>query len=168
MKVIIGRSTFILLVIFAVLFINVQPSNCQEEKFPRGAQYYLGTDDQLLIKVNVWGFVAKPGQYLIPAGTDLVSLISFAGGPREGAKLNNIKLIRMPAKNDDNQKVFKIDVDKFLKTGDSSIIPNLKPDDTIVVSGSKWYHVSKYLEFITKLAMLIQVYSWITYYSTKN
>ena len=76
----------LILVVWILLFVNclifVHNSFAQEEKsYPRGAQYFLGTDDQLLIKVNVWGFVAKPGQYLVPSGTDLISLISFAGGP---------------------------------------------------------------------------------------
>ncbi len=60
----------------------------------RGALYYLGEQDELLIKVNIWGFVQKPGQYMVPNGTDLISLISFAGGPREQARLKNIKIIR--------------------------------------------------------------------------
>ncbi len=60
----------------------------------RGALYYLGEQDELLIKVNIWGFVERPGQYMVPTGTDLISLISFAGGPREQAKLKKVKLIR--------------------------------------------------------------------------
>lgn len=37
----------------------------------RAAQYYLGRKDEVLIKVNVWGFVQKPDQYLVPKDTDL-------------------------------------------------------------------------------------------------
>ena len=76
-----------------------RPGFAQTETFDtnlknRGALYYLGEQDELLIKVNIWGFVQKPGQYMVPSGTDLISLISFAGGPREQAKLKNIKVIR--------------------------------------------------------------------------
>jgi len=60
----------------------------------RGAQYFLGQQDELLIKVNIWGFVRKPGQYLVPKDTDLISLISFAGGPLEQAKIKKVKIIR--------------------------------------------------------------------------
>ena len=41
----------------------------------------------LAIKVHIWGQVHRPGRYLVPDGTDLVGLISFAGGPTSGAKL---------------------------------------------------------------------------------
>ncbi|OQX95615.1 hypothetical protein B6I21_04460 [candidate division KSB1 bacterium 4572_119] len=163
------RITIFLLILFGTLLVTNQTISCQEKEYPRGAQYYLGTDDQLLIKVNVWGFVAKPGQYLVPSGTDLISLISFAGGPREGARLDNIKLIRESLSSKDSQnKITKINVQKYIKQGDKSIIPHLKPGDTIVISGTKWYHLSKYLEFISKFAMLVQIYAWIVYYSDRK
>ena len=167
MKYTIGRAQAFLLT-FIFLFLSIDISYSQDDNFPRGAQYFLGTDDQLVIKVNIWGFVAKPGQYIVPSNTDLISLISFAGGPREGAKLNNIRLIRATVLKDNNQQILNINVKKFVKEGDNSIIPQLKPGDTIIISGSKWYHISKYLEFMTKVAMLVQVYSWILYYANRN
>lgn len=168
MKKRIGGNFIFLLIIVSFFSTTGQNGYCQEDKYPRAAQYFLGTDDQLLIKVNIWGFVAKPGQYLVPSGTDLISLISFAGGPRDGAKLSNIKLIRSTVSKEKKQRVIRIDVKKYLKKGDVSIIPQLQPGDTIIISGSKWYHISKYLEFMTKIAMLVQVYAWIVYYSDRN
>ena len=168
MKLIIRRICVILLTFLLIQIINVNLSFGQNEKYPRGAQYFLGTDDQLLIKVNIWGFVAKPGQYLVPSDTDLISLISFAGGPIDGANLNSIKLIRSASNKDIKQKIISINVKKFVNTGDNSIIPHLKPADTIIISGSRWYHFSKSLEVITKIAMLAQVYFWIYYYITKD
>ena len=53
----------------------------------RGAQYFLGAADELLMRVNIWGFVRKPGQYMVPTDTDLICLMSFAGGPAEQAKI---------------------------------------------------------------------------------
>ncbi|OQX87384.1 hypothetical protein B6D60_03990 [candidate division KSB1 bacterium 4484_87] len=165
------RWLILWILLLANCLIFVQSSFSQDEKYPRGAQYYLGTDDQLLIKVNVWGFVAKPGQYLVPSGTDLVSLISFAGGPIEGAKLSKIKIIRphntRTKKSDDAKAVIVVDVNKFIKTGDPKVIPVLKPDDTIVISGTKWYHFSKALEVITKVGYLVQIYAFIWYYTKK-
>lgn len=160
------------LIVWALLLANclifVHYSHAQEEKYPRGAQYFLGTDDQLLIKVNVWGFVAKPGQYLVPAGTDLISLISFAGGPIEGAKLSKVKIIRpQHSKQEKKDEVILVNIDEFLKKGDNSKIPLLKPDDTIVISGTKWYYFSKALEAITKVGYLVQIYAFIYYYTKR-
>ncbi len=162
----------------------------------RGALYYLGEQDELLIKVNVWGFVQNPGQYMVPNGTDLISLISFAGGPREQAKLNKVKLIRNhallasrydknkgylamngemkvasePRSKEDEEKlrelnsepkVYIVDVKKYLQTGDESLIPELKPGDTVVVDGSTFHFVSKVFDFTSKLAVIAQIYFWI-------
>ncbi|MDW7680740.1 MAG: SLBB domain-containing protein [bacterium] len=161
-----------MMVLFVVTSLIIVASNNtvlgQDEKYPRGAQYFLGTDDQLLIKVNIWGFVAKPGQYLVPSGTDLVSLISFAGGPREQAKLSNITIIRATSTAKSRNQVMKINVDQFIKYGDQQMIPKLNPDDTVIVYGSRWYHISKYLEFMTKIAMLFQIYAWVAYYTTRK
>ena len=86
---------------FSLLFLTQSGLTQSDKSFPtfknRGALYYLGEQDELLIKVNIWGFVQNPGQYMVPNGTDLISLISFAGGPREQAKLNKVKLIRNQA-----------------------------------------------------------------------
>jgi hypothetical protein len=143
-------------------------ASAQDQKYPRGAQYYLGTDDQLLIKVNIWGFVAKPGQYLVPNDTDLISLISFAGGPRDGAKLNSIKLIRDMNPEDKVEKILEVNVQKYINDGNESLIPTLKPGDTIIVSGSIWYHIGEYLAFVTKIATLVQIYWLVVYYAAKG
>lgn len=185
-----------------LLALFITPSLAQSNKdIPslrnRGALYYLGEQDELLIKVNIWGFVERPGQYMVPTGTDLISLISFAGGPREQAKLNKVKLIRnssllasrlesserylamngnlgIEAKDadtggaarnlqdlKDQPKVLVIDVKEYLETGDESLIPELKPGDTVVVEGSTFHFISKAFEFTTKLAVIAQVYFWI-------
>ncbi len=125
-----------------------------------GAQYYLGSEDQLLMKVNIWGFVKSPGQYMVPADTDLISLISFAGGPIENAKMNHVKVIRSAGQNGNGTRrtVIDVDVQKYVETGDDGLIPELHPGDTIVVSGSTLHFVSKFFDFATKLAVIAQIY----------
>ncbi len=164
MKLRLGRISLVLLVLIQLFVANAIVYS-QESKYPRGAQYFLGTDDQLLIKVNIWGFVAKPGQYLVPSDTDLISLVSFAGGPRDGAKLNSIKIIRNKNSADSTEVVMEVNVKEFIKNGKQSLIPQLQPEDTIIVSGSTWYHVGNFLGFVTKIATLVQIYWWIVYYS---
>ncbi len=157
----------------------------------RGAQYYLGDTDELLMKVNIWGFVRKPGQYMVPTDTDLIALMSFAGGPIEEAKIKSIRIVRainpaaantslVPAMNgqinqakpdassarganDDGtkRKVLTVDVKKFLQTGEASLIPALQPGDTIVVSGNSYNNIRKVLDLVTRVAILGQLYFWL-------
>ena len=174
------------------LFIPVFAA-AQEEGEPRddnrGAQYFLGTQDELLIKVNIWGFVRKPGQYMVPKDTDLISLISFAGGPLEQAKINKVKIIRAaefnnapqsqrPNQNDllvasrsnnvelnklasPGQQVIEVNIKKYLETGRQELIPELRPGDTIVLPGSTLHFLGKALDFASKFAVIAQIYFWV-------
>lgn len=119
----------------------------------RGAQYVIGNQDQLLIRVNIWGFVKMPGQYLVPTNTDLVSLISYAGGPLEDAQMKKVKLIRT-ALGDSTEKVMLINIKKFLELGDIRQNPQLFPNDTIVISPTRYHWVIKSMDFISKLGSI--------------
>ena len=123
----------------------------------RGALYVLGAEDELLIPVNVWGFVQRPGQYWVPNNTDLMSLLSFAGGPAESGKISKIRVVRKDA----GIKPFNVNIAKYLDTGDSSLIPMLKPGDTVVVKGTTFYWVSKFFEFVSRLSVLAQIVYFI-------
>ena len=61
------------------------------------AYSYSGTmneQDQLKIFVYIWGQVRKPGMYIVPDDTDLLTVLSLAGGPTENAKLKTIRIVR--------------------------------------------------------------------------
>jgi polysaccharide export outer membrane protein len=125
----------------------------------RGAQYYLGSEDELLVPVNIWGYVEKPGQYLVPNNTDLISLLSFAGGPTEDAKISNIHIVRSDAKL--GSQIWKIDVDRYIETGDERLIPTLKPNDTVIVKGTTFHWITRMFEFVSRLAVIAQMYYFI-------
>jgi hypothetical protein len=125
----------------------------------RAAQYYLGNEDELLIPINIWGFVERPGQYMVPNNTDLISLLSFAGGPTESGKISNIKIVRSNQK--EGNHVIDVNVKKYLETADARLIPVLKPEDTIIVKGTTFHWVSRFFEFISRLAVFAQIFYFI-------
>ena len=200
MRRVILRAVFLLL--SAVVSSNV-PLIAQEAESPeekpvgaiphRGAQYFLGEADELLMRVNIWGFVRKPGQYMVPTDTDLISLMSFAGGPIEQAKIKSIRVVRTnppeakttgverstnggvnhsrplmvaanasPAGEERGERVLQVNVKEYLATGKPEIIPPLMPGDTIIVEGSALNTVNKILDFASKVAVIGQVYFWIS------
>jgi len=140
----------------------------QAQGYQQPARYYLGSlgpggSDQLLMHVNVWGYVQKPGQYLVPANTNLVSLISFAGGPLEDASLRRVQVIRATA--DDGQPaVLNVDIEAYLKRGDPALLPILRPGDTVIVRAGRMYGVRKVLDYVWRVAVLVQAYALFTYY----
>lgn len=156
-----GRKTRCCTIGFFIVLVGVLATpllGTEQDEVPKssnsGAQYYLGSEDELVIKVNVWGFVSKPGQYLVPNNTDLVSLLSYVGGPLENANLKHIKLIRT---SDKAEKVLRINVSEYLKNGNRKLIPKLLPEDTIIVPASKWYYVNKFFDFSSRVAIIVQI-----------
>jgi hypothetical protein len=103
------------------------------QQYPGGdrpAQYILGSDDVLLITVNLWGHVQKPGIYSIPSSFGLIDLLSSAGGPLKTARLNDLRVIRK------NQEVITVNVKEFMTTGNKDLLVPLQPGDLVIVSGS--------------------------------
>lgn len=145
-------------VIIPLLSVRAQESQMSLPQ-DRAAQYYLGSKDELLIPVNVWGFVQKPGQYLVPDNTDLITLLSYAGGPSENAKISHIRVIRNDRKM--GNVVYKVDVKKYIETGDDRLIPNLKPGDTIIVNGTTFHWVNRFFEFVSRIAIVAQIYYFV-------
>lgn len=141
----------ILLIILKVETLFAQ-QNVQVQTLDRAAQYQLGSENDLLIPINIWGFVEKPGQYLVPMNTDLISLLSFAGGPREGAKITKIRIVSSDPSL--MSKIQEINVKKFLETGDTQLIPILRPRDTIVVKGTTFNWFREFISFISSLSFI--------------
>ena len=100
--------------------------------FQRSSERYL-TDEKgnITMFINVWGHVPNPGHIQVYEGIDLASLLSFVGGPIDGADIKNIKLIREIA--DSEQVVHNINFENFIKRGDRSGFVKIKPNDTIVI-----------------------------------
>ena len=118
----------------------------------RPAQYILGSGDILLVNVNLWGHVQRPGIYSIPSSYTLIDLISSAGGPLKTARLNDVRIVRK------NQEVIQVDVNEFLKTGNNELLPVLQPGDTIMVSGSVQDMFSRFVGLMRDIAIIVNVF----------
>jgi len=135
------------------------PTSPVVRKVGEGNQYYLGQANELLIRVNVWGKVNRPGQYFVPAATDLITLLSAAGGPIPRSRLGDVRIIRTSP--DSENEVILVDVKKFMKTGDKRLIPELKPEDTVVVHGSTWQFITDLTQLVGGMASVTIVYFYL-------
>jgi hypothetical protein len=118
------------------------------------AYFYSGSisgSEQLKIYTYIWGQVIKPGLYIVPDDTDLLALISLAGGPTEDAKLSKVRIIRPTS---EGEKVIFIDLKSYIETGDEKLIPILKPGDTVILSGTVFYAFYKFSDFFSKVAII--------------
>ncbi|GLR03824.1 sugar ABC transporter substrate-binding protein [Vibrio hyugaensis] len=82
---------------------------------------------QLLISVQ--GYVVKPGEYTLQAGSNIQMFLYEAGGLRAGAQLDKIIVKR-------GNKNIEFDYKRFLDTGDDTQLPQLESLDVLFVPAS--------------------------------
>lgn len=79
--------------------------------------------------VNVLGYVASPGEYILPADGHVQMALHAAGGMRNGAQINRLKLVR-------GEESVIFDYKSYLDTGDESKLPRLTSLDTLFIPAS--------------------------------
>ncbi|MEA1972738.1 MAG: SLBB domain-containing protein [Candidatus Cloacimonadota bacterium] len=151
----------ILIIIFSISLFSQDSGRSYQSSNNSSAYFYSGSmsgSEQLKIYTYIWGQVRKPGMYIVPDNTDLLALISLAGGPNENAKLSKIRIVRPTA---DGEKIIWIDLKEYLETGSEKMIPTLKPGDTVIISGTFYYAFSKAVSFLSQIAVAVSVYTTI-------
>lgn len=122
----------------------------------RQPQYYLapGLEDELNIRVQIWGEVRVPGLYIVADGTDLIEAISMAGGPTADASLSGVKVVRFAG---DFRGVIDVDVNKYIESASEDATLWLQPNDTINVPARFWPKVGRWAGLLTTLALIANV-----------
>jgi len=82
--------------------------------------------------VFVTGSVASPGRYGFERIPSLVEVLGAAGGAQTGADLANVQVVRTE---NGARRTLTADVAAAMRSADTSHLPELKPGDTIIVSG---------------------------------
>lgn len=96
------------------------------------AYYYISKSGEITMPINLWGYVKNPGRYEVPISTDLVQLVSFAGGPLADANLTDVKITRVMRRDTQLRKVeFTVNL-KHLDQIDEMAL-NLQAGDTIFI-----------------------------------
>jgi polysaccharide biosynthesis/export protein len=153
------------IIVLLIAFVGIlSGQDAQSPTFNPGSVYqYPGSSaDQLMINTYIWGQVRNPGLYKIPDNTDLLTLISSAGGPTDNAKLSKVKIIRPTTQ---GEKVIYVNLQEYMKTGDMKLIPIMQPGDTVFVAGTAFHAVERVSSFLGNLVIFFSIYSLIT--STK-
>lgn len=77
-----------------VLFTFLFWADLAAQDTTRASQYILGTEEKLEMIVHIWGEVKSPGEYRVSYDTNVLELISKAGGPTSYANLSKVRLTR--------------------------------------------------------------------------
>ncbi len=118
------------------------------------ANYYFATPGDLTILVNVWGHVQRAGRYEISSATDLIQLLSLAGGPKDGAKLKKVLIVRIEKTESGTRKnEFMVNLDDVTKLSEDDL--KLHPGDTIYIDKSFWTGFKGGVAFAASVAVLL-------------
>ncbi|MEK2646697.1 SLBB domain-containing protein [Bdellovibrio sp. BCCA] len=112
-------------------------------KPPQQSSEYIfrSSPKESLITVQLLGAVNKPGIYYIPANTDLLKLLTLAGGTTNGGDLSEVLVRKMEPKTwaeikskaiNEYQGAYEVDAEKFIKYGGARNL-KLQQDDFVYV-----------------------------------
>ncbi|MBC8181584.1 SLBB domain-containing protein [candidate division KSB1 bacterium] len=162
--------------VFVFLFVFLLSSALPQQDVLNRNQYKIGTDERLMITVHIFGEIQKPGEYLVPDNTNIMEIISKAGGPTEFSNLSKVKITRGLVSIDDLKKalkmrvnkrkpvlkqVIKINLKRMLDNERSmSTLPTLKPGDVVRVGRNGWFAWQTVVRIISQLAIVAQVWYW--------
>lgn len=157
-----------------IFIITYLKPNCYAQEFDeRKNQYLMGDESQLQVIVHIWGEVNRPGQYLVPDGTNILQLISLAGGPTEFSNLRTVRVTRdffsttndsITDKNSNiekrvilsNKQLFEIDLKKYLKTKKSKSLLILKPGDVVKIEKNMFAKWQSLMRVLSQMAIIVQ------------
>lgn len=118
-------------------------------KPPQQSSEYIfrSSPKESLIAVQLLGAVHKPGIYYIPANTDLLKLLTLAGGTTNGGDMSEILVRKMEPKSweeikskaiNEYQGAFEVDGEKIIKYGGAKSLKLAQDDFVYVPPKSQW------------------------------
>jgi protein involved in polysaccharide export with SLBB domain len=99
------------------------------------AYYYISKPGEITMSINLWGHVRNPGRYEVPISTDIVQLVSYAGGPLSEADLGSVKIARVVRGVEAVRTVeFNVNLNHLDKLDEKA--RRLEPGDTIFIDST--------------------------------
>jgi hypothetical protein len=141
----------------------------QLRQAPQGGFYDFSDPQSVNIKVAVWGWVRYPGKYVIPSYSSINDLISYAGGPTDAARMENMRLMRL--NKDSSQTLIDLKYSDLMIDIQSKSVekaPALQPGDVLLVIGEPRYYFRDYLSMgLSALSVIVSVATLIVVYARK-
>jgi len=140
------------------------PFGTQSPQTNQASFYYIAKPGELTMQVNLWGDVLKPGRYEVPITTDLIQLISLAGGPTREADLSEVQISRYSRSSAGIQKFqVKVNLADFFKTDEAKL--SLQPGDAIYIDYVTRFNFRDALAIISTAALVTIAISQAIYYT---
>jgi hypothetical protein len=130
----------LLLLLFSVNLlaqINDQQLGRSDERYRYGL-YDFSDPGAINIKVAIWGYVGRPGKYIVPDYTTVSDLLSYAGGPQKDAHLDDLRIYRILENGKEDMIKFSFNDLMWANKIEARnrVVPKLKASDILIVPGS--------------------------------
>jgi len=131
--------------------------------------YSLGRQQQeeLMYPVKIWGEVVRPGIYDVPLTSDIIAIISYAGGPTNMAKLTNVRLLRNELMEDESHVLVVVDIERYIETGDKNLLPDIRPGDTIMIPPRFIKRITDVLGTASAVLSIVNVFAMTSWYISR-
>lgn len=132
----------------------------------QSAEYiFRSSPKESLISVQLLGAIDKPGIYYVPANTDLLKLLTLAGGTTSGGNLSEVLVRKLEPKSwteikskalNEYQSAYEVDVEKIIKFGGGKNL-RLAQDDFIYVPAKTPWFSAEASRGITMVSVLLGI-----------
>jgi len=177
-----NKTWYLLGLSFLIGFLSTSYS---QNSMAKSDQYLIGEEEKLEMIVHIWGEVNRPGEYRVKDDTNVLELISKAGGPTEFSNLSEVILTREgvphpqlssselnpgllaskdkvsqldlsePSKNF-QKRVIKINLKEYLEKENYDALPKLQPGDVLRIKRNSWFKWRTAILLISQIAFVFQ------------
>jgi hypothetical protein len=152
MKKTLRLATALLFLITSVESVHAQSSELgllSDIKIPQQSSEYIyrSSPKESLIAVQLLGSVEKPGVYYVPANTDLLKLLTLAGGNGNGGDLSEVVVRKIEPKTwseikskavNEYKGAYEVDAEAVIKYGGGKQLRLAQDDFVYVPPKSSW------------------------------
>jgi hypothetical protein len=131
-------------------------------------EYFVGEDNTLEMIVHIIGAVRVPGKYRVRDDTNIIELLTQAGGPNDFSNLNKVTIthddsrLLTDGQNGTNhtqiEKLTRYDVKAWLEAKNKSVPPKLRPGDVVFVPTNSWRTWKNISTVLRDLAVVASAY----------
>ncbi len=118
-----------------------------------------------LVTIQVFGSVARPGMYYVPEDTDLMKLLTLAGGVVNSSELDEVIVRKLEGKawkgvnnkfvDQRNDQTYVVDVDGMLKNSPSVKPLRMSHDDFVYVPQKESFISNDFTKIVSILSVVL-------------
>lgn len=136
-------------------------------KMPQQAAEYMfrSSPKESLISVQLLGAVQKPGIYYVPSNTDLLKVLTLAGGSTNGGDISEVMVRKTEPEKwanihsralDEHRGTYEVDVQRLIRQGGSADL-QLNHDDLVYVPARESMFSSETSKTVTMVSVVMSI-----------